>query len=96
MMIKRISSVLLMALATWGINVKAYDSGVNVGDLLKHGGTVVKAAQHLRKGVTDITPEEEHYIGRAVAAQILGRYPPNKAQGVTDYLNTIGRYLTYY
>lgn len=37
-------------------------------------GKVTQAAKQLRSGFSDISESEEYYIGRAVAAQILGRY----------------------
>lgn len=37
-------------------------------------GKVTQAAKQLRSGFSDISESEEYFIGRAVAAQILGRY----------------------
>jgi predicted Zn-dependent protease len=43
----------------------------------------------------DMSPEDEYYLGRAVAANILRKYRPYlKNPGLTEYLNKIGRVLT--
>jgi beta-barrel assembly-enhancing protease len=43
--------------------------------------------------VESLTPEEEHYIGRSVAARILADYPPEQNAKVNEYLNLVGNYL---
>ncbi len=43
----------------------------------------------LLKAAEEITPEEEYYIGRAVAAQILTKYKPLNNQPLQTYLNRI-------
>jgi predicted Zn-dependent protease len=40
-----------------------------------------------------ITPEQEYYIGRTVAATILSNNKPLDDSKLTDYLNTLGQYL---
>lgn len=40
-----------------------------------------------------VTPESEHYLGRAVAATILGHYRTFDDQDVLLYLNLVGRLL---
>jgi predicted Zn-dependent protease len=55
------------------------------------GKAVAKTtSKALRKGFADLTPQEEYYIGRAVAARILGLYRPAENQTATRYLNAIG------
>lgn len=61
--------------------------------LLRHADSGAEAAGSLRKGVEDLTPEEEYYIGRAVAAQLLASYYPVKNRRLTQYLNQVGGYL---
>jgi predicted Zn-dependent protease len=41
----------------------------------------------------DITPEQEYYIGRAIAATILVTYKAWDSPAANDYLNTLGRSL---
>ena len=42
----------------------------------------------------DITPEQEYYIGRSVAATILSRYKIYNNSNVNHYVNKIGRLIT--
>lgn len=52
--------------------------------------TVAKTTQALRSTFAEITEEEEYYIGRAVAALILARYPAYENPELTAYLNVLG------
>lgn len=52
--------------------------------------TVIEAGQKLRSSFADITEEEEYYIGRSVAALILGKYPVYQDDGLTRYVNLVG------
>jgi predicted Zn-dependent protease len=67
----------------------AYALPINLSKLLKakKAVTLVSGAAH------QITEEEEYYIGRAVAANILSQYPLWKNSDVTRYLNLIGKAL---
>jgi predicted Zn-dependent protease len=47
----------------------------------------------LKKTTEEITPEQEYYIGRAVAATVLKTYPAHDAKAVNDYLNSLGQAL---
>jgi beta-barrel assembly-enhancing protease len=58
--------------------------------------TLQRTGQTLRNSFSDITEEEEYYIGRAVAAVILSRYPVYQNQAVTEYVNTIGQAVAVY
>lgn len=62
----------------------------DIGSYLELGGKVLT---NLRKGVEDLTPEEEYYIGRTVAARVLGQYRPMNQARVNSYLNELGGYL---
>lgn len=42
----------------------------------------------------DITPEQEYYIGRSVAARILQRYTIYDNPKINNYLNTIGKLIS--
>ena len=55
----------------------------------------VTGAQQLAEAAKDITPGEEHYIGRAVAAMILSKYPLMSNPGLTRYLNEVGLLVAY-
>jgi len=52
---------------------------------------ITKTTKALRKSFSDITEEEEYYIGRAVAALILARYPVYRNSAMTKYVNTVGQ-----
>src|ERR1039458_8627823 len=50
-----------------------------------------KSAQAIEKTFQDITPEQEYYIGRAVAATVLVTYKPFDKEQANAYLNLIGQ-----
>jgi predicted Zn-dependent protease len=45
------------------------------------------------KAFTDITPEQEYYVGRAVGATLLGKYHPRTDPQTVQYLNLVGQSL---
>ncbi|NOR14837.1 MAG: M48 family metalloprotease [Candidatus Aminicenantes bacterium] len=51
---------------------------------------IVKTTKALRDSFSDITEEEEYYIGRSVSAMILARYPANQNQALNTYVNKVG------
>jgi predicted Zn-dependent protease len=61
-----------------------YVSASQAESLLRAGEGVVQAA-------TPLTEEQEYYLGRGVAAAILGRYKPLKNDAVQRYVNVVGR-----
>ncbi|MDP2758048.1 MAG: M48 family metalloprotease [Desulfurivibrionaceae bacterium] len=56
-------------------------------------GALKKTAVALEKAFTDITPEQEYYVGRAVGATLLGKYPPRTDPQTVQYLNLVGQSL---
>lgn len=52
-------------------------------------GNVLNAASSASKAMEEITPENEYYIGRAVAATVLTNYKPYSSSKQTSYLNKI-------
>jgi predicted Zn-dependent protease len=52
-----------------------------------------RSAEAIGKAAESITPEQEYYIGRAVAAQVLGKYPVLQNDKVAGYINVLGRAL---
>ena len=50
-----------------------------------------KSAQAVEKTFQDITPEQEYYIGRAVAATVLVTYKPFDREQANAYLNLLGQ-----
>lgn len=51
----------------------------------------VKITQAVRKSFAEITEGEEYYIGRAVAALVLSRYPVYNNTSLTTYINKVGQ-----
>ena len=80
--------------ARTGVAIK--DKAVEEGGALAtetaaHGKAVAKTtSKALRKGFAELTPQEEYFIGRAVAARVLGLYRPLENPAATRYLNTLG------
>ncbi|MFM1848358.1 MAG: hypothetical protein RL417_1832, partial [Pseudomonadota bacterium] len=54
-----------------------------VGKVVATGESVVKLSER-------ITPEEEYYIGRAVAAKIAATYPLSTNKALTEYVERVG------
>lgn len=52
---------------------------------------IVKTSAAVRSTFSDITEEEEYYIGRGVAALVLAQYPVYHNDGLTRYINTVGQ-----
>jgi len=53
--------------------------------------SITKSAQALEKTFQDITPEQEYYIGRSVAATVLVTYKPFDQERANAYLNLVGQ-----
>jgi len=53
-------------------------------------GSVIQGTAQLAEAAKDITPSEEHYIGRAVAAMVLAKYPLLNNASLNRYLNEVG------
>lgn len=63
-------------------------TGVEVSESDKQA--IVKTTKALRDSFSDITEEEEYYIGRAVSAMILAQYPAYQNQALNAYVNQVG------
>ena len=48
------------------------------------------------KAVEDITPEQEYYVGRTVAATVLATYRPKPEPALNDYVNKVGQALAQF
>lgn len=55
--------------------------------------TVFEPTDEFARTYEDIAPEEEHVIGRAVAARILGRYKTYDDPFLNEYIAQVGRVL---
>ncbi len=65
----------------------------NAGKAIKVGKSAYKVGKVAIKAAEDITPEQEYYIGRAVAASILAKYRPWKNKQANQYVNELGQTL---
>ncbi len=81
----------IIALMLLSINVKSMDWG----NVLNQVSKAVKTGTKIKKAmdVANLTPLQEHYIGRAVAANILAKYKPYYNQKADRYLNILGQTL---
>ncbi len=52
-----------------------------------------RGAAAVEKTFQDITPEQEYYIGRSVAATVLTQYKPRDDREANHYLNVLGQTL---
>jgi len=57
---------------------------------------ITKTSKVIRKTFADITEEEEYYIGRAVAALILSKYPVYDNTAINQYINYVGKGVVFY
>ncbi|MDH5509727.1 MAG: M48 family metalloprotease [Nitrospinota bacterium] len=75
---------------------KVFDQNVmNIANKVwKKRDVIQKTGSALRKGFSDLSDEEEYYIGRAVAAKILSQYSPVEEKSRTTYINTLGQTLS--
>lgn len=55
--------------------------------------SVARAAKAVGKTFQEITPEQEYYVGRAVAATILTQYAPWENDRATRYVTLLGQTL---
>jgi predicted Zn-dependent protease len=58
--------------------------------------SITRGAKAVEKSWQDLTPEQEYYIGRAVAAQVLQTYPPLDRPQANEYLNLLGQSLAVF
>ena len=58
--------------------------------------SIIKTTEAIRSTFSDITEEEEYYIGRSVAAMVLDRYPAYNNDSLTRYINTVGNAVSYF
>lgn len=59
-------------------------------DIYNKGKKITKATQ---KAVTELTPEQEYYLGRAVSADIMGQYQVLEDKELNSYVNQLGQTL---
>lgn len=63
----------------------------SLGNISQHIGTAMTVVDATSSASRPISEEEEYYVGRAVSAKILGKYPLSTDAYLTRYVNLIGR-----
>jgi len=86
-MIARALPLLLLCLLLFAGGCVTTDTAINMAK------STIQAAPTLAKSLEDFTPEQEYYLGRAVAATMLGQYRPLRAPAANEYLNLLGQSL---
>ena len=56
--------------------------------------SINRVAEQAQKAMRPMTEQEENYLGRAVAATLLGQYRLERNEALTRYLNQIGRLVS--
>lgn len=70
------------------------EAGVSTGMMTKEQAeSLSRTSKAVAKTFADITPEQEYYIGRAVAATMLSSYQPYNNKAANHYLNVLGQTL---
>ena len=69
-------------------------SGIGVlSEIQSKGMSAYKVGKSVARSFEDITPEQEYYIGRTVAAMILGKYKTYNNKKANHYINVMGQTL---
>lgn len=71
----------------------AQDAGMISAD---EAQSIKRGAKAVEKTYQDLTPEQEYYIGRAVAAQVFQSYAPLDQPEANNYLNLLGQSLAVF
>ncbi|MFH0799278.1 MAG: M48 family metalloprotease [Pseudomonadota bacterium] len=85
---RHLTCIMIAALLSIPASAPAFDLGQVVQ-------SAVGGIQQVAEASKDITPSEEHYIGRAVAAEVLSKYPLFDNPALTKYINEVGLLLAY-
>lgn len=59
----------------------------------EEAAAIKRTADSVAKTFADITPEQEYFIGRSVAATIFAQYKPLNDEAANQYLNLLGEVL---
>lgn len=78
------SIIIIMALL---VAVPAVSNAADPGQII---GSALGGLGMLADAAKETTPGEEHYIGRAVAATVMSRYPLLNNAALTKYINEVG------
>ena len=67
---------------------------IDLSGSTKYFNSAKKAAGSITNAARSISDEEEYYVGRAVAAKILGTYQLLENRELTRYVNLVGKTIT--
>jgi len=71
--------------------------GVTMGAVTEEQAqSIVRTGEALGSAMEQLTPENEYWIGRAVTATILSRYPPYDRPNLNRYVNLVGQTLALF
>jgi len=92
--------VIILAIHVTGCNTFA-EYGTKVAQTAgvltsSQADSITRSVAATEKTFRDITPEQEHYIGRSVAATVLGTYRPYDKPNLNQYINVLGQSLATY
>ena len=89
-----ITALCLFTLACQGMPIPIDQNALDIASKAwEKKDAIMKTGKALRKGFSDLTDQEEHYIGRSVAAKILSQYKYSSDSPRTVYINTLGSVL---
>lgn len=83
---------LIIILTILALTIPTSATAVDIGSVI---GSAVGGVGMLAQAAKEITPGEEHYIGRAVAAILLTKYPLLNNAALTKYVNEVGLTLAH-
>lgn len=87
--------MLRFALMTW-IILSAFLIGCKTVDLSSTVDLAKTSTMNIVQASQPLSPEQEYYLGRAVAARILAQYPLLDNWKMTEYVNMIGQTLVFF
>lgn len=100
----KLKSVSLVSIAFLAALLLASCAAVQKGaDILAGAGqisesdrqSIVRTSEAVSATFSQITEEQEYYIGRSVAALILAQYPAYDNAALNTYINTLGQAIVY-
>ena len=101
LMLTKVILILLISLLGFGACAgfgAALQSGAGLGAQLglidsRQADAIARSGAAIERSAEDINPEQEYFIGRAVAATILDQYQPYENPRANQYLNELGQSL---
>jgi predicted Zn-dependent protease len=91
-----IASLAVLFLASCAAVQKGADVLAGAGKISESDRqSIVKASEAVSATFSQITEEQEYYIGRSVAALVLAQYPAYDNAALNTYINTLGQAIVY-